>query len=176
MGLQKHMKDEQTILQTRAKKVAGWKADTASGGESMLVVEFQLIPERYCIESSFIAEVLPLKEITPIPGAPAFMIGVMNVRGKIISVVNLKTFFNLKEKGITELNKIIVIRKNLMEFGIVTDAIIGTREVIVNTLSAPPVTISGIGAEYVKGVTPDGLILLDMASIMNSKSLIINQK
>lgn len=141
----------------------------------MLVVEFLLNPEKYCIPSAFVSEVLRLKEITPIPGVPAFVLGVMNVRGKIISIVNLKTFFNLKEVGITELNKIIVIKQNQMEFGIVTDAITGTRELFMNTLSAPPITINGIGAEYVKGVAPDGLILLEINTILTSKSLIINQ-
>jgi purine-binding chemotaxis protein CheW len=170
------MKDDQTILQTRAKKVAGRSAESTVMGAPLLVVEFLLIPEKYCIASAFVVEVLPLREITQIPGAPAFVIGVINVRGKILSVVNLKTFFHLDEKGLTELNKIIVIRQNLMEFGIVVDSISGTREISLKTLSAAPVTINGLGAEYIKGVTPDGLILLEMASILSSKSLIVNQK
>jgi purine-binding chemotaxis protein CheW len=170
------MKDEQLILQERAKKIAGWKTELTSKGESLVVVEFQLIPERYCIAGSFVTEVLPLKAITPIPGVPAFVLGVMNVRGKIISIINLKTFFNLKETGITQLNKIIIVKQNQMEFAIVTDAITGTREILLSSLSAPPVTLSGIGADYIKGVTPDGLILLDIATVLSSKSIIVNQK
>ena len=170
------MKDDRTILEERAKKIAGWKTGAATEGESLLVVEFQLFPEKYCLASACVSEVLPIKGITPIPGAPAFVLGVMNVRGKIISIVNLKIFFNLKEIGLTERNKIIVIKQDQMEFGIVTDAITGTREIFINSLSPPPATINGIGAEYVKGVTPDGLILLEISSILAGNSLIVNQK
>lgn len=170
------MKDDQMILQERAKKIAGRKTEMTTNKESLLVVEFLLIPEKYCIASSFITEVLPLKEITPIPGAPDFVVGVINARGKIISIVNLKVFFNLKETGITELNKIIVIKHNQMEFGIAADAITGTREIDVNSLSATPVTIQGIGAEYIKGITPDGLILLSGEHILTSKAITVNQK
>ena len=170
------MKDDQAILRERAKKIAGHHAETSHGGESLLVVEFMLLPEKYCIASSYISEVLPLKDITPIPGAPAFVMGIMNIRGKIISIINLKSFFNLREKGISELNKIIVIKQNQMEFGLVTDAITGTREIDQQGLSAPPATIHGIGSEYIKGLTPEGLILLDIATILSSKSLIVDQK
>jgi purine-binding chemotaxis protein CheW len=170
------MKDELTILSERARKNAYRHSEQPPQGETLLVVTFRLIPERYCIGSAFVTEVLPLKEITPIPGVPPFVLGVMNVRGKIISVINLKKFFNLKETGITESNKIIVVKQNHMEFGIVTDVITGTCALILSTLSAPPVTLNHIGAEYVKGVTPDGLILLDIVAILNDKSLIINNK
>ena len=141
-----------------------------------MVVEFLLMPEKYCINNTYITEVLPLKAITPLPGVPEFVTGIMNVRGKIISVINLKRFFHLKEVGITEVNKIIVIKHNQMEFGIVTDAITGTGSIALEELSAPPVTIHGIGAEYIKGITREGLIVLDIVTILTSKSLIIDQK
>ena len=169
------MKDTQTILAERAKKFTGWKTESAKAVESLLVVEFQLIPEHYCIDIQSITEVLVLKDITPIPGLPAFVLGAMNVKGKIISIVNLKTFFNLKLSGITEMNKVIVIRHQEMEFAIVTDKICGTREIAMESLSAPPITLNGIGAEYIHGTTPDGLILLDIPAIMSSNALIINQ-
>ncbi len=170
------MKSEKQILRQRAIKVAGIPKEVTSGEVTLQVVEFTLIPERYCIAGSFVTEVLPLKEITTIPGTPPFVLGVMNVRGKIISIINLKSFFNLKEKGITEQNKIIVVKQGAMEFGIVTDAINGSHELPLSSLSPPPVTINGIGAEYIKGVTPEGLILLEISAIMSSQSIIVNQK
>jgi purine-binding chemotaxis protein CheW len=169
------MKDDGIILRQRADKLSGNVKENLQRGESIPVVEFLLIPERYCVPSAAVSEVLPLKEITAIPGVPGFIAGIMNVRGKIISIVNLKSFFNLKEIGLTERNKIIVLRHRAMEFGIVTDAITGTGEVHQSSLYPPPVTLNGIGAEYITGVTQDGLILLDVAAILSSSSLIIKQ-
>ena len=170
------MKNEEQILRQRAIKVAGIPKETTSKEETLRVVEFMLIPEKYCIDSSYVTEVLPLKEITTIPGTPQFVMGVMNARGKIISIVNLKSFLNLNETGITELNKIIVVKHGKMEFGIVADAINGTHELPLSGLSPPPVTIHGIGAEYIKGVTTEGLILLEISAILSSESIIVNQK
>ncbi len=169
------MKDEQTILAERAKMVAGWKTALVKTGESLLVVEFQLIPEPYCIDNRNITEVVRTKEITPVPGAPPFVLGVMNVRGKIISIVNFKIFFNLKLSGITEMNKIIIIKHDQMECGIVTDMIYGTKEIMIDSLRPPPITLNGIGAGYIQGVTPDGLILLNIPAILTSEMLIVNQ-
>ena len=170
------MKNDQVILRERAGRIAGHKTVTAKMGKPILAVEFLLIPEKYCIDSSFVTEVLPVKEITNIPGTPDFVIGVMNMRGKIISVINLRDFFNLRDKGISELNKIIVLNHNQVEFGILADSILGTREIDADKLSAPPVNITGAGAGYIKGITHDGHILLDAAAILSSKMIIINQK
>jgi len=160
----------------RAKEMSRRKTKPQTSGETLMVVEFLLMPEKYGIESKYVSEVLSLKELTPIPGAPSFVTGIMDVRAKIISIVNLKLLFNLKETGLTQLNKIIVLKRGPMEFGIVTDAIAGTREVLLKGLGAPPATIQGTLAEYIKGITPEGLILLDGENLLTNKSIIVNQQ
>ncbi len=170
------MKDDQTILEARAKKIRGLGKKQESPGESAMVVCFLLAGEYYSIESIYVSEVLRMKGLTLIPGAPSFVVGVMNNRGKIIPVINLKFLFNLKEKGLIETTTIIVLKKGEMEFGIVADAIEGTREIFFNTLSSPPVTIQGIGAEYIKGIAQDGQILLNGDHVLTDKTFIVNQK
>jgi len=172
---------EQKILLERAKLTA--RRNTGPGNSltpgkenTLLIVEFLLAPERYAINSSFVSEVLSLKEITAIPGAPLFVMGVINLRGKIVSIVNLKKLFNLKEKGLTELNKVILLEHGNMEFGIVADAIAGNKLMELNDLSPPPPTLSGTGAEFISGVSPDGLILLNAESLLTSNLLRVNQK
>lgn len=168
--------NDQEILQRRAGLIAGWKNEEKSSGESLLVVEFRLIPELYAVESACVSEVLPLRNLTTIPGTPPFLVGIINLRGKIISVVDLKKMFSLPEKGISALNKILVLKHDQMEFGILTDEITGTRHLDLSTLSAPPATLQGAGADYLRGVTPGGIILLDANAILSSNSVIINQK
>jgi purine-binding chemotaxis protein CheW len=141
-----------------------------------MIVEFLLIPERYALPGEIIAEVLPLRDFTPIPGTPPFVVGVINARGKITSVINLKSFLHLKEQGITELNKVIIIKKDQVEFGILVDAILGAGEIVMNTVHPPPANLGDLGSEYIRGVTEDGIIVLNPHTIISNKSLIINQK
>ena len=168
--------DEKTILQERAQSIVGRKkAENKENAETITVVEFLLMPERYAIEEKYISEVFFLKEITSIPGTPAFVMGVINLRGKIISVINLKSLFNLKDRGLTDLNKVIVIQNDSMKFGIVSDAIVGSKTITLSNLSPPPITLQSNGAEFILGVTSDGLILLNIIQILQSKQIIVNQ-
>ena len=168
------MKDDKTILQERARSIAGRK-DLEKGvvEKKIRVVEFLLMPERYAIEEKYISEVFFLKEITSIPGTPPFVMGVINLRGKIISVINLKSLFNLKDRGLTDLNKVIVIHNENMKFGIVSDAIIGSKSISVSSLSSPPLTLQNNGSEFISGVTSDGLILLNASILLSSNKIII---
>ena len=168
------MKDDKTILQERAQSIIGRKeiADEEREG-SITVVEFLLVPERYAIDEKYISEVFFLKEITPIPGTPAFVMGVINLRGKILSVINLKSLFNLKDRGLTDLNKVIVIQNDNMQYGIVTDAIIGSRIIQKHNLIPPPITIANEGAEFISGVSQDGLIFLNADVLLSSKKIIL---
>ncbi|MEI6433379.1 MAG: chemotaxis protein CheW [Bacteroidota bacterium] len=170
------MIDDFTILKNRAKILAKRKTENDTGVNRLMIVEFLLIPERYALPGEAIAEVLPLRDFTPIPGTPAFVVGVINARGKIISVINLKSFLHLKEQGITELNKVVIMKNEQMEFGILVDAILGAREISLNSLHSPPATLEEAGVEYIEGVTEDGLVLLNSKAIISNKLLIINQK
>jgi len=171
------MKTNAEILQERAVLLA---VDASVNSSEVIdylnVVEFLLTPERYGIESQLISEVLLLKELAPIPGAPTFVAGVTNIRGKIVSMINLKAFLGLVSKGITELNKTIIIQHNGIEFGIIADAITGTRSIDSKSLRAAPVTLKGKGAAFVKGIAPDGMILLDGIKLISETTIIVNQK
>jgi purine-binding chemotaxis protein CheW len=171
------MKSNDEILIERAKLLAvRGRDDRQEAGEELTGLEFLLTPERYAIACHLVHEVLLLKELTPIPGAPAFVAGITNLRGKIISVIDLKIFFHMTTKGITELNKVILLSRQNMEFGILTDAIIGTYNIGVHSLGAPPAHLQDAFAGYVKGLTESGLIVLNGESIMTAKSIVVNQK
>lgn len=171
------MDNEQAILNKRAAAIAGQNTDKKDEVREMLsVVEFMLIPERYAVAGNFVREVMPLTEITPIPGVPPFIMGVINMRGKIVSLLNLKIKFNLKERGLTDFNKVIILRNETMEFGIVADSIAGTRSIPLDSISPPPLTLDKIAAELVIGISTDGVILLDADKMLNSSHLIVNQK
>lgn len=170
------MKSESEILIERAKLTSGRNRSVViNQGSQLSVVEFLLSPERYAFEGKYVSEALSLKEITTIPGTPQFVMGVINLRGRIVSVINLKILFSLKETGLTELNKVLILKNESMEFGIIADSITGNRLIDISSISAPPLTLDHLGLEFITGVTPDGLILLNAVHLLSGKYIIVNQ-
>ena len=166
--------NEQEVLERRARELANKDANTTDKGSSLEVVCFVLQPEKYAIEAGYVQEVLSLKDITPIPGTPAFVMGIINFRGMIVSVINLKKVFGIMEQGLTELNKVILIKHETMTFGLVADEIQGVLPVSKADLSAPPISLDPAAAGLVEGVAPDGIILLKAKQLIYSDQLVVN--
>lgn len=166
----------QRILRARAQALA--RKPEADGGahERIEIVEFLLFHERYGLESAYIGEVYPLKELTPLPGTPSFVLGIMNVRGKILSVIDLRKFFDLPEQGLSDLNKVIIVRNDAMAFGILADAILGARLVPVAELQPSLPTLTDRRAEYLKGVTAERLIVLDGGNILADRRIVVHEE
>jgi len=168
--------EKKRVLKARAKALAAEPKEPEGGNESIEVVAFLLAHENYAIESSFVREVYPLKALTPLPGTPPFVLGVTSVRGQILSVLDLKKFFDLPEKGLTDLNKVIIVRAGSMEFGILADAILGTRSISLAQIQPPLPTLTGIRADYLRGVTKDRLVVLDAARVVADRRIIVQEE
>jgi purine-binding chemotaxis protein CheW len=168
--------ETRSILKKRAKALAQEPEQTGSPQNTLEIVEFSLSQEIYGIGSAFVREVYPLRELTPLPCTPSFVLGIISVRGQILSVIDLKKFFDLPERGITNLNKVIVVRNDAMELGIIADEIIGIRNISANELQPPLSTMTGIHAEYLKGVTGERLIVLDMDRILTDRKLVVQEE
>jgi purine-binding chemotaxis protein CheW len=171
------MDEKKKILSQRAKLLAQKRIQADIQSEDHIaVVQFGLSCEHYAIASKFIAEVLPLKEMNVLPGLPVFILGIVHVRGRILSVVNLKTILLLKEKGITQLNRLIILKNETMEFAVVVDQVMGHSLVNIRELRPVPENLLGEKSKFIMGLTGDGAILLNGDNILNDKSLIVNQK
>jgi purine-binding chemotaxis protein CheW len=127
----------------------------------------------YGVESLYVREVYPLKELTPLPCTPPFVLGIINVRGQILSVVDLRQFFDLPAQRLTDLNKVIVLHDGTMAFGILADAILGVRVIPPDGVQPSLPTLTGIRAAYLKGVTGERLVILDAAKLLTDKALIV---
>jgi purine-binding chemotaxis protein CheW len=138
------------------------------------VVEFLLASEHYGIDLAHIREIHALSELTPLPGTPAFVMGLANVRGQILSVIDIKKFFGLPEKGLTDLNKVIVVRTQQMELGILADVVLGVRAIGLSELQTSLPTLTGIRAEYLRGITKDPLVVLDVEKILSDEKIVVN--
>ena len=138
------------------------------------VILFTLAAETYGIESAFVREVYPLRDFTALPGVPPYIFGIINVRGQILPVVDLKKFFNLPEKGLGDLNRVIILYNDQMEFGILADVVNGTKDIEPEDIVTVPATVTGIGEEYLKGVTKERLIVLNAARLLSDKNIVVN--
>jgi purine-binding chemotaxis protein CheW len=168
--------ERQKILHARARLLAArGKAEAASAHLPVEVVEFVVGPEHYGIESCHIREIHPLSEFTPLPCTPAFVLGLVNVRGQILSIIDIKRLFDLPEKGLTDLNKVIVVHGNHMEVGILADTIVGVRSVALEELQPALPTLTGIRAEYLTGITKDPMVVLDVEKILSDEKILVNE-
>lgn len=174
-GFQPSLEEKSKVLKERAKTLAR-EIQEETAREEIEIVEFSLAHERYAFETAYVREVYPLKELTPLPGTPPFILGITNVRGQIVSVVDMKKFFELPEKGLTDLNKIILLHSEKMEFGVLADVISGVRKIFSDELQPALPTLTGIRGEYLKGVTPERLIVLDAEKILNDEKMVVDEK
>jgi purine-binding chemotaxis protein CheW len=169
-------KETKILLKSRAVEMAKEPQMKISETEGLEVITFSLATENYGIESVFIREVYPLKDFTPLPGVPSYILGIFNIHGQILPVIDLKKFFNLPIKGLVELNKVIILRNEQMEFGILADIIHGTQTIELDDIKVVPPTVSGIREMYLKGVTNNKIIILNAEKILMDESIIVNSE
>jgi purine-binding chemotaxis protein CheW len=168
--------EKRNILRARAKSLAQEPERKGETEKYLDVLAFLLAHETYAIETASIREVYPLTELTPLPCTPDYIFGIINIRGQILTIIDMKKFFDLPEKGITNLNRVIVVQAGDMELGILADEIIGIKSIFGDDVKPPPATITGIGAEYLKGVTEDRLIVLDADKMLSDKRLVVHEE
>lgn len=169
-------KETRSILKMRAVSMAAEPIPKRDSSELTDFIEFKLASENYGIESAFVKEVYSLKDYTYLPGLPSFIFGIVNVRGQILAVVDFKKLFNLPDNGLGELNKVIILHNENMEFGILADEVIGTKAISSHEVLPIPSTIKGYGERYMKGVTKDRLIILSAENLLSDKNIVVNEE
>lgn len=161
------------ILRARARALAQ-VPEQPQTGETLEVLEFSLAHERYAVETHYVQEVHALRELTPLPGTPAFVLGIVNLRGRIVPVFDLKKFFDLPEQGLTDVHRIIVVRGTGVELGLLADVVASVRSIGIGRLQSSLPTLTGIRAQYLKGVTDERLVVLDLGRVLSDPKIIVN--
>ena len=174
-GFEPTPEEKKRILKDRAESLASQPEEEKEPDKYLKIVDFLLAHETYAIETEYIREVYPLKELIPLPGTPPFVLGIINVRGKILSIIDIKKFFELPEKGITDLNKVIIIHADEMEIGILADIVLGVRSVPLKDIQPSLPTLTGIREEYLKGVTRERLVVLDARKLLLDRNIIVHE-
>ena len=121
-------------------------------------------------------EVCPMNELTPLPGTPPFVLGIVNVRGQVLSVIDIRKLFDLPQRGVGELDRIIVLQHGAMEFGILGNTILGVVQVPTDELQPSLPTLTGLRGEYLKGVTRDRMAILDAARLLSDENIVVREE
>ena len=164
------------IFRARAKALAEETRGAEAGGQRIGVVEFRLAHERYAVESVHVREVLPLKDVTPLPCTPPFVLGLINVRGQILSVIDLRVFFDLPRAVATTATRVVVLRSGDMEVGVVADVVVEARSVPLADIRPALPTMTGIRETYLRGIAEGDLVILDAARLLADKSIVVNEE
>lgn len=150
--------------------------------ETIEILEFTLnndsLSEKYAIEVLYVNEVYSVKSVTKLPCTPSFIIGIMNFRGKIISVIDIRNFlgFDVKRINGETVKKVIVIKVDDIEVGIAADSILGCNEIVLSQIQKNILTITDFKTDYFIGITKERSIILDIKNILMDEKIIVDEK
>jgi purine-binding chemotaxis protein CheW len=162
------------IMDARAKALAK-PVVSAAKTAGVDVVVFTLARETYAVESIYVREVVALTDYTPIPGVPDFVMGVANLRGEVLAVMDLRRFFNLPRQGIADLHRIVVLGKTRAEFGIIADTTLG-QMTWPKTDVLPARDVTGMRSNFIMGVTRDAALILDGGKLLADERFTIDHR
>jgi purine-binding chemotaxis protein CheW len=133
------------------------------------LVTFSLGSEEFGVDIMCVQEIIRIPPITRVPKAPDYVEGVINLRGNVIPVANLRTRFGMSRSDETELSRIIVLQVQSKVFGIRVDAVTEVLHLDSEGIEPPPPIALGMDAQFIRGVGKTGerlLILLELDQIL----------
>ncbi|KHF38391.1 chemotaxis protein CheW [Halalkalibacter okhensis] len=116
------------------------------------VIVFQLKDEEYALEVDYIQSIERMQPVTRIPSTSPFVTGVMNLRGVITPIINLRKRFGIEEKEYDEATRILVISKDHLELGFIVDGANDVIDIPIEKIEPSPEVIGGVETDYIRGV------------------------
>ncbi|MCT4642988.1 MAG: chemotaxis protein CheW [Bacteriovoracaceae bacterium] len=137
-------------------------------------LQFKLGKEKYAIPLLSVKEVIPPPSTTPLPNSPSYYIGIMNLRGQIISILDLRKKLSIISKQDEAEQAVIIIEIEGVGIGVVVDSIHRVLNISEQSVSEVPEVSSQVNAKYIEGVYQgenDLTILLDLVSVLNINNI-----
>jgi len=138
------------------------------------VVRFMVGKESFGVDIGRIQEIVTIPEITRVPDTPDFLEGIINLRGKIVSVIDLRKRLKVNGAGRHKKNRILVTEIEGRVVGLVVDEVSEVLRLNPDNIEPPPEMVNSVGAEYITGVgkLEDKIImLLDVAKILKTSEI-----
>jgi purine-binding chemotaxis protein CheW len=141
-----------------------------SDTEELQLVSFNIGSEEFGVDILKVQEINRMVEITKVPQAPHYVEGVINLRGKVIPIVDLRKRFDLELKEHDKNTRIVVVDIEGNVMGMIVDAVSEVLRLPASTIEAPPEIVTGINSDYIKGVAKLDdrlLIFLDLSKVID---------
>ena len=138
------------------------------------IVGFQIGRETYGVPIASLHEIVRVPEITAVPDAPDYLEGVINLRGKIVSVMDLRKRFGQKQAALKRQNRILVVEHAGRLAGLIVDSASEVLKIPADAVEAPPAVFQDGGLNCVTGLGKVGgrlVVLLDMSKLLAPASL-----
>lgn len=163
-----------TDLQNRAQAAVVDQEDGELLADEVQLVTFKVDNEEYGVDIMQVQEIIRVGNIVRVPGAPPFVEGIMDLRGKVLPVVDLRRRFHLESREHDATSRIVVINLADMTLGLVVDSITEVLRLPNGAIEPPPRIVAGIDARFLKGigrVDKRLLILLDLDRIFSEEEI-----
>lgn len=135
---------------------------------------FHLAGEDYGIDIAYVTEIIGIQKITEVPDMPDFIKGVINLRGKVIPVMDVRARFKLASRAYDERTCIVVVEINATAVGLVVDQVSEVADIPESQVEPPPKTGKGAGSRYLKGmgkIDDQVKILLNVETLLHEEEL-----
>ncbi|GAA3406611.1 chemotaxis protein CheW [Paenibacillus hodogayensis] len=145
-------------------------------GEELKVIVFSLAQEQYGVEVDKVRTIERMQPLTRVPKTPPFVKGVINLRGVVVPVIDLRGRFGLEEADYTDNSRIIIVAVKEMEVGMIVDTANDVVDVDSEAIEQPPEIVGGIRAKYLRGLAKLGegrlLVLLNLEEVLNKSEIV----
>jgi len=146
--------------------------ETRSSGirKERQVVAFALGSETYGVDINKVKEIIPIQKIVPVPRAPVFVEGIINLRGKVIPVLDLRKHFGFEKKALDPNQRIVLTEVSDENVGVIVDSVSSVIRIPEDSIEPPASVIVGEEIEYIQGIAKLGdnlIVLLDLTRIIS---------
>ncbi len=139
-------------------------------GAERQIVAFSLGTEVYGVDIASVREIIPIQKIVPVPRAPDFIEGIINLRGRVIPVLDLRKHFGFSQPVTGSEQRIILVEDDQESIGVVVDSVSSVMQIPLDAIEPPAQVIVGPDIEYIEGIAKIGsdlVVLVDLTKIIS---------
>lgn len=168
--------DARAVLDERAAALAKDKVEEQDERHHADYIYFRLgMSARYGVPYSNLDEVMYAVKIAPVPCTPAFIAGVINRKGHLLTVVDLQIFFGVKKEADSTEARIIVVHHSDMQVGLLVSAVEDSGHYFPDRLAPPLPSANEVNADYVTGIWDGTIAMLNIDALLSDAALTINE-
>ncbi len=162
---------EISILKQRAEHISKIGNVVKEAIKSIVYIHFLLNNEHYGISYEHASEVMQNIPITIVPHTPVFVAGVINIRGLLLNVIDMKKYFHFKQSSQLENHTIIVVKNKKVEIAMLVDKIIDIRSCNAEELTPPIQTSNAIKSDYIVGIDQENIAIININTTLSDIEL-----